>query len=117
METILLVTDSQWVRDDVESAIVAPTTTIIHVADPRTVVDTALASPPSLYVVDMQVGSMGGMAITRAIKAAATNGTIADCPVVLLLDRTADEFIARRAGADRWLVKPFTAQAFRAATG
>jgi DNA-binding response OmpR family regulator len=37
--------------------------------------------------------------------------------VLLLLDRTADEFIAKRAGADRWVVKPFTAQAFRAAMG
>lgn len=115
METILLVTDSEWVRNDIESSVVAPTTSIIHVADPRTVVETAVASPPSLYVVDMQVGSMGGMAITRAIKAAAHNGTIVDCPVLLLLDRTADEFIAKRAGADRWLVKPFTAQALRAA--
>jgi DNA-binding response OmpR family regulator len=117
METILLVTDSQWVRNDIEAAIVTPTTTINHVTDPRAVVEAAGEAPPSIYVVDMQVGSMGGMAITRAIKAAAINGQIIDSPVLLLLDRTADEFIAKRAGADRWVVKPFTAQAFRAAMG
>ncbi len=117
METILLVTDSEWVRNDIEAAIVTPTTTINQVTDPRAVVAAASEAPPSIYVVDMQVGSMGGMAVTRAIKAAAINGQIVDSPVLLLLDRTADEFIAKRAGADRWVVKPFSAQAFRAAMG
>jgi DNA-binding response OmpR family regulator len=32
---------------------------------------------------------------------------------VLLLDRAADSFLARRAGADEWLVKPFDAREFR----
>lgn len=115
MESILLVTDSHWVRNEVESAIIEPTTSLVHVEDPRTVVAVAALNPPSVYLVDMQVGSMGGMAITRAIKAAASNGEVADRPVVLLLDRSADEFIAKRAGADRWIVKPFTAQALRSA--
>lgn len=115
MESILLVTDSSWVRNDVEAAILDPSTSITHVEDPRTVIAVAGESPPSFYIVDMQVGSMGGMAITRAIKSAVNNGDIEDRPVVLLLDRSADEFIAKRAGADRWVVKPFTAQALRAA--
>jgi DNA-binding response OmpR family regulator len=36
-------------------------------------------------------------------------------PVVLLLDRQADTFLAGRSGADAWVTKPFTASALRAA--
>ncbi len=115
MESILLVTDSSWVRNDVEAAILEPTTTLTVVNDPRAVIDAAVEAAPSVYLVDMQVGSMGGMAITRNIKGAALKGDIVDRPVVLLLDRSADEFIAKRAGADSWVVKPFTAQALRLA--
>ena len=115
MESILLVTDSSWVRNDVEAAILEPTTTLTVVNDPRAVIDAAVEAAPSVYLVDMQVGSMGGMAITRNIKGAALKGDIVDNPVVLLLDRSADEFIAKRAGADSWVVKPFTAQALRLA--
>ena len=117
MESILLVTDSSWVSNEVRSAILEPTTTLTVVTDPRTVIDAAAEAVPTVYLVDMQVGSMGGMAITRTIKGAALKGEIVDNPVVLLLDRTADEFIAKRAGADNWVVKPFTAQALRAAIG
>ncbi len=35
-------------------------------------------------------------------------------PIVLLLDRRADAFLAKRAGANGWLVKPFTVQDLRA---
>ena len=38
-------------------------------------------------------------------------------PIVLLLDRQADVFLAKRAGADAYLVKPFTSQQLRAALG
>lgn len=115
MQSILLVTDSPWVQNDVEASVLDASTTVTVVGDPRRVVAAATESEPSIYVVDMQVGSMGGMAITRDIKSAAFAGEIADEPVVLLLDRSADEFIAKRAGADRWVVKPFTAQSLRAA--
>jgi AmiR/NasT family two-component response regulator len=36
-------------------------------------------------------------------------------PVVLLLDRNADAFIAKRAGAAAWVRKPFTAFELRSA--
>ena len=71
--------------------------------------EVAVAEGADLAIVDMQVGSMGGMAITRALKGAVPGvGSI-----VLLLDRRADAFIARRAGADAWLLKPFAAQELR----
>lgn len=72
---------------------------------------------PGVYLVDMQVGSMGGMAITRQLREAIHAGTIPAGTIVMLLDRQADAFIAKRAGADGWVVKPFTAQQLRATIG
>ncbi|HEY7565706.1 MAG TPA: response regulator [Acidimicrobiia bacterium] len=109
---LLLVADSAWVRNDVEASLPTSDWTIHH-ADPRMVVEAAIDHPPDAIVIDMQVGSMGGMAVIRRLRDAIAMGEIEQVPLVLLLDRIVDRFIAKRAGADRSLVKPFTAQAFR----
>ncbi len=105
----LLVADADWVRNDVLAGLDGHE--ITHADDPGTVAD--YAGSVDLVIADMQVGSMGGMAITRAVKDAWLQAGIAPVPIVLLLDRTADEFLARRSGADGWLTKPFTAQDLR----
>ena len=66
-----------------------------------------------MVIVDLQVGSMGGMAVARALREAEFAGKIPSAAIVLLLDRSADEFLAKRAAADAWLVKPFTPQQLR----
>lgn len=107
---MLLVTDAEWVRNDVLMGL--DPDDIVHVEDPDAIsnhvgdVDVCLA--------DMQVGSMGGMAIVRAVKNNWMRAGLHPIPIVLMLDRTADEFLAKRSGADAWLLKPFTAQALRA---
>ncbi len=53
--------------------------------------------------------------MVRAIRDAEFAGDLPATSVVLLLDRTADEFLARRSAADGWVVKPFTPQQLRAA--
>jgi DNA-binding response OmpR family regulator len=115
MSTVLLVADDAWVRNDVEGSLADPTTKVVTVADPRSVVTEAVRLAPDLFLVDMQVGSMGGMAVTRALKDAFGSGVLVRVPIVLLLDRSADEFLAKRAAADAWVLKPFSAQALRAA--
>jgi two-component system response regulator MprA len=115
MPTILLVADDDWVRNDVEAALAGPGTTIQTLADPRLAVNTSHDSEPALIIVDMQVGSMGGMAVVRALKGAAGTGLIEEAPIVLLLDRGADIFLGKRSGADAWVQKPFSAQELRAA--
>ena len=52
---------------------------------------------------------MGGMAVTRAIR-----DSEHPVPVIILLDREADAFLAGRSGANSWITKPFTASALRA---
>ncbi len=115
MPTVLLVADDDWVRNDVEAALSDPTTTVETTDDPRRVVHVAHDLDPDLYVIDMQIGSMGGMAVTRALKDAFGAEIVAERPIVLLLDRSADAFLGKRAGADEWVQKPFSAQDLRAA--
>ena len=111
---LLLVADAVWVRNDVEAALPSSDWSIHH-ADPHVVVEAAVKHPPTAIVVDMQVGSMGGMAVIRRLREAMSMGILPTAPLILLLDRTADRFIAKRSGADRSMVKPFTAQEMRAA--
>jgi DNA-binding response OmpR family regulator len=79
------------------------------------VVEAAEKHPPEVVIIDMQVGSMGGMAVVRRLREAMAMGQIAPTRLVLLLDRSADRFLAHRAGADVGLLKPFTAQELRGA--
>ena len=62
-------------------------------------------APPDLIVLDFQIGNMGGMATCMDIRLDASAGR-PDIPVLLLLDRRADVFLARRAHANGWVIKP-----------
>jgi len=111
----LVVCDTEWVRSDVHSALIEPGTILVDEDDPAATSGRAAAEEVDVVVADLQVGSMGGMAITRAMKESSSLSGEADVPVVLLLDRNADAFLAKRAGAAAWVRKPFTAFELRAA--
>jgi DNA-binding NarL/FixJ family response regulator len=49
---------------------------------------------------------MGGMAICLDLHLEESGGRIPHVPVVILLDRRPDVFLARRSAAEGWLVKP-----------
>ena len=114
MPRVLVVADEPWIRNEVLAALSAPGYELIHEDDPRLAAARAEEEEPDAAVVDLQVGSMGGMAITRSLKALAADNDEA-VPVVLLLDRSADAFLAKRAGAGAWVRKPFTAFELRGA--
>lgn len=113
MPKILLVTDSEWVRNDVKAALGVGGWELSELDDPKAAADTAAQVKADTVAVDMQVGSMGGMAVIRSIRGVMEGSQRPR--LVLLLDRSADQFLARRAGADASVLKPFTAQGFRAA--
>ena len=116
MSSIFLVAEAPWVRNDVLSATDDTRYEITVVGDPVSGIEQiAAAETGSVVVVDMQVGSMGGMAICRAIREARAARSAPALPVILLLDRQADAFLARRAGAAGWIRKPFTAHQLRSA--
>jgi DNA-binding response OmpR family regulator len=61
---------------------------------------------PDLVIVDMQMGNMGGMAVTLELRLQESYDAIDHIAVLMLLDRRPDVFLARRSGAEGWLVKP-----------
>jgi DNA-binding response OmpR family regulator len=63
-------------------------------------------SEPDLVVVDLQMGNMGGMAVCLELRLEASYGKLGHIPVLMLLDRRPDVFLARRSGAEGWVVKP-----------
>ncbi len=112
--SILLVADDNWVRHDVVAALSDPATQLTVCDDPKNAAETASESPFDAIVVDMQIKNMGGMAVTRLIHDAISAGECPPTPIVMLLDRSADVFLAKRAGTQAHLLKPFTAQDLRA---
>lgn len=113
MLTILLVADRQSVIDQIHTALWTPDIVVIDHPDSDTAADTAYSEDVDAVLVDMQVGSMGAMAVTRAIRAKAEDGI--EIPVTILLDRDADAFLAGRSGARNWLTKGAPASELRAA--
>ena len=114
MPDVLLATDADWIHDEVEAALDGEHT-IARVrkgADVRTAVD---AHEPALVVLDLQIGNMGGMAACMDLRLEAGAGRLPDVPVLMLLDRVADVFLARRSDADGWLIKPLDAFRLRRA--
>lgn len=115
MPTALLVTDAAWVANDVRAALGVGHWEISELDDPKMAAEIADHTRPDAVIVDMQVKSMGGMAIIRAIKAVFQNS--AGPRTVLLLDRSADRFLAKRALADAAVLKPIVADELREALG
>ena len=113
MAEILLVADVAQVVDNVRAALSEPRFSISTVDDPLTVNTIVSQSNPDILLVDFQVGSMGGMAVARAVRQAASTSDGSRPSVILLLDREADAFLAGRSGADGWVSKPFTSDALR----
>ena len=71
---------------------------------------------PDLVVVDMQMGNMGGMAVCLELRLEESYLDVDHVPVLMLLDRRPDVFLARRSGAEGWLVKPLDPLRLRRAT-
>lgn len=115
MQHILVVADAAWVRNEVHAALTAPDFELIDLEDPTAAAATAAAKSVDGVVVDLQVGSMGGMAVVRDVRDRCNADGKSHLPMIMLLDRAADGFLAKRAGAAAWLVKPFTAHDIRTA--
>jgi DNA-binding response OmpR family regulator len=115
MTTILVAADGPWVRDLVRSAFVGPGQKVIEVSRGQEVRDTVAHEEPDLVILDMQIGNMGGVATALDLRLEASAGRVPDVSILLLLDREADRFLAKRASADGELVKPIDAGTLRRA--
>lgn len=112
---VLIATDADAVFDEVEAALADESTSVVRVRSGYAVGDAVAASAPDLVVLDLQIGNMGGIASCLHLRAEAEEGRLPAVPVLLLLDRAVDVQLARRSGAEGWVVKPLDAFRLRCA--
>jgi len=102
---VLVVTDADWVAEQCEAAL-GGVHTLHRVRRGAETLEAIELVDPALVLLDLQVGNMGGMAACLSVRQEEDMGRLARRPVIMMLDRDADEFLARRSTADAWLVKP-----------
>lgn len=113
--TVLVATDADEVLDEVDAALADDSTRVVRVHAGRDVLAAVHELDPDLVVLDLQIGNMGGVATALGLRNEESFGRIEPQTVLMLLDRTADVFLAKRAEADGWLVKPLDALRVRRA--
>jgi DNA-binding response OmpR family regulator len=102
---VLIATDAPWLIDEVRSVLDSEFT-VREVSRGAEVVPEVRKKAPDLAVLDLQIGKMGGMATCLELRLEEGAGRLPHVPVLILLDRRADVFLARRAQSDGWVVKP-----------
>lgn len=115
MTTILVAADAQWVRDQVRAAFVGPDQRVVEVTRGQDVRDAFAREHPDLVVLDLNIGNMGGVAAALDLRLEESAGRLPPARILLLLDRVADKFLAKRADVDGMLVKPVDAGILRRA--
>jgi DNA-binding response OmpR family regulator len=103
---VLIASDSRNVTDEVRAVLSARDYTVREVHSGPDVVLAVAEQTPDLLVCDFQIGNMGGMAITLELRLEESGGRLEHVPVLLLVDRRPDVFLARRSEAEGFLVKP-----------
>ena len=103
---IIIATDSAAVLEEIRSVVEGDGTTVRWVRRGEDVRESINARPADLLIADMQIDTMGGIAVTIDLRLEADAGRLIDCPVLIVLDRRADVFLAKRSGAEGWIIKP-----------
>lgn len=113
MATIVVAADGQWVRDQVRAALSTSDTRLIEVGRGQDVREVVRTDEPDLVILDLQIANMGGIAVAIDLHLESDAGRLPATPILLLLDREHDRFVAKRADADAVLVKPVDAGTLR----
>ena len=105
---ILLADDNADMRNYVRR-VLEPHWTVESVADGAAALAAARATRPNLIVADVMMPELDGFELLRALRADARTATI---PIILLSARAGEEerVVGIQAGADDYLVKPFSAR-------
>jgi len=115
MGSILLATDADWLFDEVDAALADDKTQVHRVRSGRMVLPAVQQLRPEVVVLDLQIGNLGGVATSLALRQEQDMGRLEPIRIVMLLDRQADVFMAQMARADGWLVKPINSVRLRRA--
>ncbi len=106
MATVVVAADGAWIRNQVRTALAASDLEIIELDRGQAVRDVVAERHPDLVILDLQIANMGGVAVAIDLHLEASGGRVPPVPILLLLDREHDRFLAKRAAADAELVKP-----------
>ena len=101
-----MVSDSPNVREEVIASLPDANITVRELTRGADVLPAVRSKKPDLVILDQQIGRMGGMATALDLHLEAGAGRAPQVPVLMLLDRRADVFLARRSDAEGWIVKP-----------
>ena len=102
MTSVLMVTDDLGAGEDALSGF--PSDVEVDVAtDARSAWILLESRTPAVVVMELRTGSAGGFALAREMRA---NTRLSKIPILMLLEREQDRWLAQQAGATRWLVKP-----------
>lgn len=112
---MLLATDADWIHEEVDAALAGDDIEVFRVRQGVEVLPTVHELSPDLVVLDLQIGNMGGMAACMNLRLDESVDLLPHIPVLILLDRDVDAFLANRAEADGWIVKPIDAFRLRKA--
>jgi len=102
---ILVVSDDERIRDAAGYGF-DDSVAVTFAADAREAVEILREGTPAVMVVDMQAGSAGGYALCRDM---AADPRLDSIPVLMLLERDQDSWLATQAGADLHRTKPIDA--------
>lgn len=106
MFTVLVASDVAALRDELRTMLASSEIDIEEARDGREVLKRVREGGIDLVVADMQIGTMGGVAICMELRHDESYGASEPVAVLLLLDRRPDVFLARRCGADGFVIKP-----------
>ena len=106
MAQIVLISDAAVVLDELLSVVDDGENEVTSLRNADTLRTTVDELEPDLVITDCQVQNMGGIAICHDLKLEESGGRLPHVPVLILLDRRADVFLANRSGAEGYLVKP-----------
>jgi DNA-binding response OmpR family regulator len=99
---VLVVTDDPLVREEARYGFPAGVT-VSFAVDARDAERALESERPTVVVVDMQTGNAGGFALAKQMS---ESSALADVPVLILLQRPQDAWLAKAAGAAAHRTKP-----------
>jgi DNA-binding NarL/FixJ family response regulator len=102
---VLIAADAPWVHEEVIASLPegASSRSLINGAAVRAAVG---EDTPDLVILDSQISNMGAVAVTYDLHNELSGGRLPAVPVLILLDRPSDAFLARQCAAEGYLLKP-----------
>jgi len=106
-KTILYVEDNEFNRKIVRQLLAKTSYNLLEAMDGEAGVAAALAAPPDLILMDIQLPKMSGLEATRQLRADARTAAV---PIIVVTSvaLSGDDQKAKAAGATAYLAKPYS---------